>query len=183
MNKPVSYIVVFGIDSENKPHAAQFPEGEAVIAAKAAQLMGFQVGRAEDQKAVAIAKDLPVGKTFATGKALVPLVKQDVFDQLKPLLQPMPGPAAVSTSTNQTPASQKTPEPQAQDLWACIKTGSIVLAQDKSHGGWFEAVVVGLSSTGTSLILRWHDWPKLSSFTVARTAVGLPPSARAVARK
>lgn len=158
-NKQAAQYVVLGIDGANNPRAAKFAEAEASAAAKAAELMGLRVGKADSEKAVNALKDIPAGKIFETGKGLVPLVKRELYDQLGKLLTFDLNAGAPSV---------------ASDPWVALKVGSMALVFDKLNGeGWFEAVVLEVSKDGGTLTLRWRDAPEMKKFKAARRSVSI----------
>src|SRR5258708_2084781 len=89
MAEKVPILVVLGIDIDGKPHGSRFDERDAPFVTRAAQLMGFHVIRvaADNKELHAIAKGLPLGKVFATGRAFVPFVARSAFDKLAKLVE------------------------------------------------------------------------------------------------
>jgi len=177
-NGNADYLVVFGIGADDKPHAARFKTTDEAIACKAAELMWFRVGRAKDETALKLVRKLPQGRVFASGKALVPLVKLELYDKLLEVLDFDPhGP--VHKKSAELPASDSpVPEPVTapqSDPWETIGVGSVVLAfeEDKDGAGWWEAVVIAVSKDGNTLSLRWRDWPDARKVSRARHKVGL----------
>lgn len=183
MPKPKPLYVILGTDKDGNKRAARYQHADAITVAKAAAMTGFRIARAFSVKARAAAKPLPEVQLFASGRALVPRVKQAIF---KTLSESLSFPVAQPCKTS--PSPQKRSEDVAEEHeeldgfvrnpWASIKQGSLVLAEEPEDGGWYEAVVVGLASKGQTLSLRWRDWPKLKAFTIQRTAVAIPPSKR-----
>ena len=97
MNTQKQVIVVFGLDKNDRPRAATFDPEDAEVAARAAALMGLSVGRAESRLAIVMAREnLPAGKIFRSGKALVPLVKWGLYEKLCRVLTPLTVPARAS---------------------------------------------------------------------------------------
>src|SRR5688572_14247367 len=78
--------VVLGRDAQGKPHASRFAEADADVAILAAGMMGYHAVRVEEPSLRALAASLPVGRIFSNGKARVPFVKRETFDQLATLL-------------------------------------------------------------------------------------------------
>ncbi len=74
-----AYLVVFGFDPDGKPRAARFAEGNAELAIKAANLLGYRTVRLAD---AALAGALPEGNVFARGNGFVRRVSRSVFDKL-----------------------------------------------------------------------------------------------------
>src|SRR5437868_6812719 len=89
MAEKVPILVVLGIDMDGKPHASRFAEHDAPFVQRAAELMGFHVVRVPPDNAElhGIAKGLPLGKIFATGRAFVPFVRRSAFDKLATLVE------------------------------------------------------------------------------------------------
>jgi hypothetical protein len=149
-------VVIFGLDSNWRPHAAWFPHTQA---AKQLRLNVIEVpnGTAADL----IAK-LPAGQIHAAGPAMVPPIREDLYEKI------------VATFNPRGEAGKDPGAPILTDLpetWAAIKPGHLVLAQDSLIDGWYEAIVVG--RTGDKLTLRSRDYPGYPNFTVPVTAVGL----------
>ena len=89
MAEKVPILVVLGIDIDDKPHASRFAEHDAPFVQRAAELMGFHVVRVPPDNAElhSVAKGLPLGKIFATGRAFVPFVSRSGFDKLATLVE------------------------------------------------------------------------------------------------
>ena len=186
MNKKVSQsdvLVVLGLDVDKKPHAAAFSTADEQTVRKAAGLMGMRVGYANDDKARTAARKLPKGKLFATGKALVPLVRRAIFEDLVETLSfdgPTKAAASGDASAGNSPSqgSQPHTSPPAKqggaDLWADIKVGSVVLCRDDGdEPGWWESVVMAIGPDNESMTVRWRDYPDFKSFPAKRHAVAL----------
>src|SRR5437660_8852502 len=149
MAEKVPILVVLGIDIDDKPHASRFAEHDAPFVQRAAELMGFHVVRVPPDKAElhGIAKGLPLGKIFATGRAFVPFVSRSGFDKLATLVEggvtiearAMSGALPVYPLRDMfTTEAVKT----ADALWAKVEVGTVVLAsQPDVYGpGWWEGV-------------------------------------------
>ena len=175
-------LVVLGIDTDGKPHASRFVRGDASLVARAAELMGFYVIQvaAKNKELYAIAKALPLGKIFATGRAFVPFVAQSAFDKLARSVEggitarapqamgaKQPGPPSRRAAFGADAIST------ADTLWAKIEVGTVVLAaQPEVWGpGWWEGIVVSID--GDDLTLRWIETPAEESFRASRRDVGL----------
>src|SRR6185437_7774676 len=72
-------LVILNVDDARKAHAARFNAGDEGAVRKAAGLMGMRLGVAKSDKALELARKLPEGKLFDSGKGLVPLVDQDLY--------------------------------------------------------------------------------------------------------
>jgi hypothetical protein len=75
-------LVVFGLDPEGRPRAAQFAEPDAELAVKAAALLGYRALRISDAE---ILETLPDGNVFARGDGFIRRVRRPVFDKLTAL--------------------------------------------------------------------------------------------------
>jgi hypothetical protein len=67
---PVHAAVLFGVDRHGKPTAARFPEGQARLAAKAAEQLHLRVLTVANPAVAELAATLPVGRIHASGKGL-----------------------------------------------------------------------------------------------------------------
>jgi hypothetical protein len=165
--KPI--VVIAGLDDEQRPHAARFAPSEGTLAVKAAALMGMKVGFARTAKAASVARTLPKGRVFATGRGLVPYVKQEVFDQLSNSIS---FETAVSADEPVVEPAERGTEP------LCI--GDTVLCLEGKGLGWWEAVVLSADIKKDRVSLRWRDFPDIKKFSrrVAEIAIiGAVPSA------
>ena len=82
MTTQEAILVIFGLGKDQKPRAARFKLTDEEVALRAAHAMGLGIGRAETPEALTLAKGLPEGKPFATGKSLLPLARKDAYDKL-----------------------------------------------------------------------------------------------------
>ena len=157
--RPTLGLVLFGRDAAGKRRAAYFPADTAARAERAAAMMGLQVFRLTDPAQTDRAAALPKGRFFASGRALVPLVKDAALDAVfKPEVE-----ATAAESGDE-------PHPDTGDLLHVevgtpvasqseITVGSLVLVGEVYPlCGWYEATVV--TAPGDDLFtLRWRDWP------------------------
>jgi hypothetical protein len=155
-------VVVFGLDSNWRPHAAWFPHTQADQARAAAKQLRLNVIEVANGTAAELVTKLPAGQIHAAGPAMVPPVREDLYEKV------------VATINPRGEAGQDPGAPVVTDLpetWAAIKPGHLVLAQDSLVGGWYEAIVVG--RTGDKVTLRSRDYPGFPNFTVPVKAVAL----------
>lgn len=178
-NGNTEYLVILGIGKDLKAHAARFNAADETVASKAAELTWLRFGRAKGDTALKLARKLPQGRIFASGKALVPLVKMDLYDELLKVLSfDAPGPVrkerADLPAAGPEVAGQPRTVPQA-DPWAALGIGSVVVAydEDEEGEGWWEAVVIAVSKDGDTLSLRWKDYPKEPKVSRPRRKVGI----------
>src|SRR5438067_8733768 len=180
MAEKVPILVVLGIDIDSKPHASRFAEHDAPFVQRAAELMGFHVVRVppDNSELRGIAKGLPLGKIFATGRAFVPFVRRSAFDKLATLVEggvTIEARAAAGVAPVYPLADIFTTEAvnTADTLWAKIEDGTAVLAaQPEVWGpGWWEGIVVSID--GDNLTLRWMETPAEEPFQASRRDVAL----------
>jgi hypothetical protein len=167
-------LLVLGFDEQQKPCGARFVDAKPDLVAKAAQLMGLEVYKPSSPEAAEVAKKLPLGQLYATGRAFVPHVRQSLYSELIVALAAEPQQAAVGPDDD--PAST----PVARGLprsWDEIAPGHLVIAQESLANGWWEAIV--LDRNDDMLTLRFRDYPRLPRFFRHRTAVALMSPASA----
>ena len=156
-------VVVFGLDSNWRPHAAWFPHTQADQARAAAKQLRLNVIEVSNGTAADLIAKLPAGQIHAAGPAMVPTVREDLYEKV------------VATINPHGEAGQERGEPIAPDFpstyWDAIKPGHVVLVQESLIEGWYEAVVVG--RTADKLTLRSRDYPGYPKFTMPVTTVAL----------
>jgi hypothetical protein len=153
---------VFGLDGNWRPHAAWFPHTQADQARTAAKQLRLNVIEITNGTAADLVAKLPAGQIHAAGPAMVPPIREDLYEKV------------VATINPRGEAGQGSGAPLLTDLpetWAAIKPGHLVLAQDSLIGGWYEAIVVG--RTADKVTLRSRDYPGYPNFTVPVTTVAL----------
>lgn len=160
MSRQKPIIVVAGLGEDQRPHAARFSQTEETLATKAAALMGYNIGIAQTAKALSLARSLPKGRVFATGKALIPYVKQEVYDEMQ------------NAFTFEIPVPIEE-EAAAETADPVLAIGSVVLALENRELGFWEAVVLGIDVEKDLITLKWRDWPKLKRFTRSRAELAI----------
>jgi hypothetical protein len=103
-------LLVLGFDEQQKPCGARFIDAKPDLVAKAAQLMGLKVYKPSSPEAAELAKKLPVGQLYATGRAFVPHVRQSLYSDIIVALAAEPQQAAVG------PDDDKASTPVARGL-------------------------------------------------------------------
>jgi len=78
----LSYLIMYGLGEDSRPRAARFQSSDRTTVEKAAGLMRFNLVEAKAEHLIKLAKQLPAGKIFATGRSLVPYVRQPIYEQL-----------------------------------------------------------------------------------------------------
>jgi len=161
-------LLVLGFDEQQKPCGARFVDAKPDLVAKAAQVMGLKVYKPSSAEAAELAKKLPAGQLYATGRAFVPHLRQSLYSDIIVALAAEPQQAAVG------PDDDKASTPVARGLprtWDEIAPGHLVIAQESLANGWWEAIV--LDRKDDMLTLRFRDYPRLPKFFRHRTAVAL----------
>jgi hypothetical protein len=167
-------LLVLGFDEQQKPCGARFVDAKPDLVAKAAQVMGLKVYKPSSPEVAEVAKKLPVGQLYATGRAFVPNVRQTLYSDVIVALAGEPQQAAVGAD------DAKASTPVACGLprnWDEIAPGHLVIAQESLEYGWWEAIV--LDRKDDMLTLRFRDYPRLPKFFRHRTAVALMSPASA----
>jgi len=160
MSRQKPIIVVAGLGEDQRPHAARFAQADEALATKAAALMGFNIGVAATSKAMSLARSLTKGRIFATGRALVPYVKQELYDEMQAAIEfDIPVPIE--------------PEPALETTDPVLAIGGVVLALESRELGFWEAVVLDIDRENDVITLKWRDWPKLKRFTRSRAELAI----------
>jgi hypothetical protein len=151
-------LIVLGRDEAGKPRAARFPAGHDNLVSKAAKAMNLAVCKAEGATVAELAKKLPSGRLYATGRGFVPPVGRRLYgtlvEQLKLAGQPVPN-EAEQPNGDQPGAAQAAPG--LPSSWDDVAVGHLVIAQESLGDGWWEAIV--LARDGDMLTLKWRDYP------------------------
>src|SRR5471030_2700605 len=161
-------VVLYGLDANNKPQAARFPEKLCDLAMKAAQQLKLNVLKVMTDEIAQIAGRLPVGRVNSSGKGLVPYVRQQQYDQILEVART--GAAAASSASSSAPNGfTKIPLNEARkegnsvgsdglpNSWQDIGPDHLVLVQETLRDGWWECVVV--ERKDDMLTVRWRDYP------------------------
>lgn len=190
-----SSVVIVGLDDRGKPHASRFPAGMITEVEVAAGLMGMAVLNVESEALAKIVEQLTIGKLFASGKAFVPFVSQDVYRKLEaylPIAQrkrvagnagggagaesggaPAEAPGSdVRNTYAKAKASGKPRSGKHPEDWDKIAVGHIVLASEDRDDGWWTAHVREVRPDGTYL-LEWEEWAGLDRFVCRRDQIAL----------
>jgi hypothetical protein len=145
-------LIVLGRDDDGKPRAGRFPGSQADLVTKAAKAMNLTVCKIDGAALVELAKKLPTGRLYATGRGFVPPVGRSLYgeivEQLQLAGQPVPRDADQANSKQAAPA--------LPTGWDDIAVGHLVIAQESIAVGWWEAIV--LARDGDILTLKWRDY-------------------------
>jgi hypothetical protein len=148
--------VVLGIDENGKAKGARFSAEQRQHASQAAQSLKLQVYDVSTEQLKDVLKKLPTGRIYAKGRAFVPFIKRELYDQViavsageyRNVPRSLSSAASPPDSQSQFPAS-----------WEEIAPGHVVLAPEGPANGWWEVIV--LSRDGRTLTLKYRDYPKL----------------------
>jgi hypothetical protein len=172
--KPV--LVVFGLDQTGKPKAARFTGDQAAAAREAAAAMQLTVFEVSGPDLEKLAKELPVGRLHARGKAFVTYIRRDLYDRLQATCGKSPSNgkqvAAPDDGSKKTQVSEVVPIASGlPQNWDSIAPGHLVLIQESLAEGWWEAIVT--QRDDEILTLRFRDYPKVPSFRCHIRSVAL----------
>lgn len=161
-------IIILGRDDNNRAHASFFPAADTRPAEKAAELMGMAALKVESDDVRSFLPRLPQGKLFDSGKAFVPFVKQDLYNEIAAHLSDeererleQPRAAPETPPANITHPVRPKNMPESFDK---IVVGSVVLATEGPLEGWYEAKVIEVKAEG-ALRLQWRDYLDDPAFT------------------
>lgn len=198
-------VVMFGKDDDGKAHASRFDPPDAVLAERAAGLMGMKLLRLESPEQLEIGAKVSLGKIFSGGKALCPYVGKALWDRLAadpaafeperpadtevPPAAPRkakggrPARAAANTATQAEDAAPGPATPPADH--DAITVGHRVLAAEENFPEtWYLAEVTALK--GPELLqLRWAspEWSAEPLIVRHRDHLALLPPAIATTLK
>jgi hypothetical protein len=165
-------LIVLGRDEAGKPRGARFPAGHDNLVAKAAKAMNLTVCKAVDDEMAELAKKLPPGRLYSTGRGFVPSIGQSLYgkivEQLKLAGQPVPGEAL---QPNGDRSSDAQAAPGLPTGWDDIAVGHLVIAHENAIEGWWDAIV--LARDGDMLTLKWRDYPQQANVVRHLGAVAL----------
>lgn len=160
-------LIVIGYDAQQKPRGARFQGFDGKRVAEAAKAMALNVYEATTDELATLAKKLPVGRLYSTGKGFVPNIRQNLYSQVVAGLALEP---KAAIATNQEP-----PLPEVASglpkTWDEIAPGHLVIVEETAEYGWWPAIVI--ERTGDMLTLRFRDFPKLPKFSRHKAAVAL----------
>ena len=160
-------VIVFGLDNAGKSKAGRFSERHAAAARKAAKSLKLSICSATKPGIEDLAKKIPVGRLHAQGKAFIPRIRRDLFDQI----QAAATTNAAAAKSKAGPAVTAVPAATPPRHWDDIAEGHLVLYQEAPRDGWWESVVI--AREGETLTLKYRDFPKLPSFQCDFRAVAL----------
>lgn len=163
--KSTSVLIVLGYDDQQKPRGARFVDADPNLVAKAAELMDLSVYAAANGDLAILAKKLPVGRLYSTGKGFVPNIRQTLYSEIIAALAGTPEASRGKDDDLPTVASG------LPKTWDEVGPGHLVIAQESHDNGWWEAICI--KRDGDMLSLRFRDYPKLPKFSRQKSAVAL----------
>ncbi len=152
-NETAPDLIVLGLN-QGKPRGAKFLASQADLVAKAAKAMTLTVGKAEGADLIDLAKKLPNGRLYATGRGFVPSIGRSLYDKLVEQLK-LAGQLVPETNG---PTAVEQPAAELPTTWDEIAVGHLVIAHESAIEGWWEAIV--LARDGDMLTLKWRDYPQ-----------------------
>lgn len=160
-------VIILGRDDSGKAHASFFPAVDAQPASRAASLMGMLSLQADNDAVRALLPKLPKGKLFDSGKAFVPFVKQELYQQIATHLPEADRVRAeeIRVTPEQKPAEGQHPVKPSNlpEDWSKLAVASLVLATDDPLDGWYEATVIELLPDDV-VRLQWRHYLDLPPF-------------------
>jgi hypothetical protein len=154
-NGTQSELIVLGRDESGSCRAGRFSADQANLVAKAAKAMNLAVCKAAGEALADMAKKLPVGRLYATGRAVVPTVRRTLYEKIAEQFR-LAG-QQVPDETVQSSGDEAAPGLPSN--WDDVAIGNLVIAQESRVTGWWEAIV--LARDGDMLTLKWIQYPHL----------------------
>ncbi|UGY29930.1 hypothetical protein HU675_0007995 [Bradyrhizobium septentrionale] len=87
-------MIVFGLDPTGKPKAGRFPGKDATLARKAALALKLAVCKVNRPRLVELVTRIPLGRLHAQGRAFLPFIKPDLYQELAAAATPSMAAAA-----------------------------------------------------------------------------------------
>jgi len=168
LSGPATELIVFGVDTAGKPKARRFAEKHAAVATKAAKSLKLSICPGDKPAIADILKKIPVGRLHAQGKAFIPYIKRELFDQV----QAAAASVVVTAKSHQGPAVTEMPIAKPPRNWDEIAEGHLVLYHEGPRDGWWETLV--LAREGETLTLKYRDFARYPAFQCHFRAVALP---------
>ena len=172
-------LFVYGLDEAGKPRGARFPTTEAQRVLPVVTAMNLRCSQAGSDESASPGMKLPVGRIYARGKAFIPNIKRDLYENLVAALHPAGGESdhtQADGNASSSAASKSAAERSLTDTgailpplpsglpqnWESIATGNMILIDAGPGEGWWEAIVIGRDDA--ILTLRYRDYPKVPKF-------------------
>ncbi|MBR0939237.1 hypothetical protein [Bradyrhizobium jicamae] len=147
-------VIVFGLDPAGKPKAGRFPGKDATLARKAALALKLTVCNVNRPKLTDIFSRIPIGRLHAQGKAFLPFIRRDLYEELTAAANP-----AMAAAAKPGPNISMAPAAKPPKDRASIGVGDLVLCAESLEEGYWEAIVT--ARDGDNLVCRFKDYPRL----------------------
>jgi hypothetical protein len=176
----IDKMFVLGLDENGKPRGARFAEIKDNIAS-AAMDMNCQVLLNQPDTVSDIARKLPVGRIYASGKAFIPNIRRELYDKISEAARIAAEKAdaeidagaaeraaevrSLIDKADAALAEARCVSPVTSGLprsWETVGVGHMVLIHESPVDGWWEATV--LKREDDILTLRFRDYPKQPTF-------------------
>lgn len=165
-------VLVMGRDSTGQAHAACFWPTDAKLAETCTTTLGLALHRVDDDKQLAIATKVPLGKLYESGRAFIPYVREEMFKDLEALLPegfewPTVTPTGIECLEKSLFLVSKSGEvlgPGAREHWQPPMVGQLVLAYGQTWEGWFDAEIISIDPNGL-YVMKWREAPELGPIT------------------
>lgn len=151
--KPETFFYVFGVNESGKPRGARFVAAQADSISDVLQAMKLTICHDTSPRMTELGMKLPLGRIYARGKAFVPFIRKEHYEQLR----------AAQFGPPSAPAGQEIPPDQIANSevaksWDEVTPGRHVLAHASHIEGWWEAVIVAREDE--IVTLTWRDYPE-----------------------
>ena len=162
-------IAVLFRNGKDTPRGSWFPADSLDAAITGSAEMGMHTIKADTPKIIALARKLPKGRVFDSGKLFAPLIQTKVYEQLlahlpehgipaKPRLVMSATSSGDGSDADVQGPSESVPEGTRPTDWSKITVGSLVLAEEARMEGWFEAIVLEVRPKDV-FKLKFRDYP------------------------
>jgi hypothetical protein len=163
-------LYLYGLE-DDKPRGARFPVTEMDTVFPVMRKLGLQFFEpGSGPAAVEIGQKLPVGRIYARGKAFIPNIKRELYDEIVAVLAESKRVSEEKRAASEAAAEAraKTGEATAPPIlkgrpqdWQSVGSGHLVLIEDVvgDGEGWWEATCLYRSED--VLTLRYRDYPEV----------------------
>jgi hypothetical protein len=150
---PNRFIYVFGAEEGGKPRGARFSLPDVDKIMDSVREMKLAMCEDHSPRMTELGMKLPLGRVYARGKAFIPFIRKELFDQLR---DAQFGPPSA-------PAGKEIPQSDvayadSPTSWKEITVGNEVIAHNTDLEGWWEAIVV--ARDGDLVTVKWTDYPQ-----------------------
>ncbi|UPT97702.1 hypothetical protein J4G48_0006235 [Bradyrhizobium barranii subsp. apii] len=159
-------VIVFGLDPTGKPKAGRFPGKDATLARKAALALKLAVCKVNRPRLVELVTRIPPGRLHAQGRAFLPFIRPDLYQELAAAANP-----SMAAAAKLGPNVSMAPEAKPPKDRTSIAAGDLVLCSEGVEEGYWEAIVT--ERDGDNLVCRFRDYPRLPLFRCTVQAIAL----------